>query len=180
MQGARNSPHTLLYSPCVTLHAVAYVRTLKNPNAGTHTTVWPHENTAPTGRNGYVHSAALVAAAPYLGKATPLTHKGQWNTEVVTIIITINTSCALASTCMHPVHVLYFDWRQGNVCAQDPIQPTPQTLCSSLVPGLLLANKKTHHFHFGSSTEQRSPLPLKTTQSSGFIYCLSTDTDGNQ
>lgn len=69
-------------------------------------------------------------------KATPLSHKGQWNIEIVTIIITINTSCASASTCTHPVPVPYFDWRQGNVCAQDPIptnttntmqQPCPRT-----------------------------------------------------
>ena len=44
------------HSPSVQSHASRSVRMLKIPNAGSHTTVWTHSNTAHTDKNGWRRS----------------------------------------------------------------------------------------------------------------------------
>ena len=63
------------YNPCVQLHASTSVCTLIIPNTGCHTIAWTHKNTTHTNRSGY--NALLVAAVPYPGKVTQISHKGQ-------------------------------------------------------------------------------------------------------
>ena len=72
------------YSPRVQLNASTSVRTLKIQNTGSHTSVWSHENTAFTDRNGLIlrsligmGCAAFAATVPYPGQTTRISRKGQ-------------------------------------------------------------------------------------------------------
>ena len=49
---SRTDSLTVSVHPRVQSHVLASVRTLQIPNTGSHTTVWTHESTAHTDRNG--------------------------------------------------------------------------------------------------------------------------------
>ena len=63
------------YSPCVQLHASMSVRMLKIPDTGSHITVWTHEYTTHTDRNGQLCSCGCCCWSKKEKRKEKTTHR---------------------------------------------------------------------------------------------------------